>query len=147
MTLSCFFRFSLQRYCFFLTCANKMREKCKLFKFVQLFEAFIGGVSLGSWRSLLQEKCTQPSIWDSKVVSSLKNTRFFCWTLLERMFTNLTQIPQIVFYVSQKAQEEIFEHGLHGLNGWWEISKRVPRESQKVVQTFAEMKKRKRGDK
>ena len=41
--------------------ANKMREKCKLFKFVQLFEAFIGGVSLGSWRSLLQEKCTQRS--------------------------------------------------------------------------------------
>ena len=30
---------------------------------------------------------------------------------------------------------------------WQEISKRVPRESQKVVQTFAEMKKRKRGDK
>ena len=27
---------------------------------------------------------------------------------------------------------------------WQEISKRVPRESQKVVQTFAEMKKRKR---
>jgi hypothetical protein len=23
----------------------------------ELFEAFIGGVSLGSWRSLLQEKC------------------------------------------------------------------------------------------
>ena len=30
---------------------------------------------------------------------------------------------------------------------WQEISKRVPRRSHKVVQTFAEMKKRKRRDK
>ena len=40
---------------------------------------------------------------------------------MERMLTNLTQIPQIAqiaFYVSQKVQKGIFEHGLHGLNGW-----------------------------
>jgi len=36
---------SVQRYDFFLIYPNKMQEKCKLFKFVLLFEAFIGGVS------------------------------------------------------------------------------------------------------